>query len=79
MFRKHTPTATVAGFHNKKKFLLGHQNNESNIVCCHNVFFLFLIVEQLPCQQSRETAGPEIYSRPPHQHHLLQNEGAVAC
>lgn len=44
-----------------------------------NIFFLFLIVEQFPCQQSRETAGPEIYSRPPHQYHFLQNEGALTC
>ena len=36
-----------------------------------------MIAEQLPCQQSRETAGPQIHSGPPHQYYLLQNEGTV--
>lgn len=36
-----------------------------------------MIAEQLPRQQSREAAGPQIHSGPPHQYYLLQNEGTV--
>lgn len=39
--------------------------------------FLHVTAEQLSCQQSGEAAGPQIYSGPPHQYHLLQNEGTV--
>lgn len=31
--------------------------------------------EPLPCQQQRQTAGPEIHRGPADQHHLLQDEG----
>lgn len=60
-------------------FYPGKQNNESNILCCTCFLFFFSTVEQFPCQQSRETPGPEIYGGPPHQYHLLQDEGAVTC
>lgn len=47
-------------------------------MCCGSLHISFhLNAEQLPCQQSREAAGPQIYSGPPHQYHLLQNEGTV--
>lgn len=40
--------------------------------------FFGLIAEQLPGQQSRETAGPQVHSGPAHQYNLLQNEGIVS-
>lgn len=47
-----------------------------DVMCCGSLYFFFyLTAEQLPCQQSREAAGPQVHSGPPHQYHLLQNEG----
>lgn len=36
---------------------------------------LFCFSEQLSCEQQGTFTGPQIYSGPPDQHHLLQNEG----
>lgn len=43
-------------------------------------FFPFFgpIAEQLPGQQSWETAGPQVHSGSAHQYNLLQNEGIVS-
>ncbi len=43
----------------------------------HCICLIRLIAEQLPSQQPREAAGPQVHGGPSHQYHLLQNEGAV--
>lgn len=50
------------------------------IMCCSSLcMFLFcLTAEQFPSQQPWEAAGPQVHSGPPHQYHLLQNEGTVS-
>lgn len=54
------------------------QGDGCHVMCCGSLYmFLYVTAEQLSCQQSREAAGPQIYSGPPHQYHLLQNEGTV--
>lgn len=56
-----------------------HWTGMDGISClvAHCRFFFRLTAEQLPCQQPREAAGPQVHSGPPHQYHLFQNEGTV--
>lgn len=48
-----------------------------DVMCCGSLLCFCFTAEQLPCQQSREAAGPQVHCGPPHQYHLLQNEGTI--
>lgn len=47
-------------------------------VTAHCVVLFSHHLEQLPRQQSREAAGPQVHRGPAYKHHLLQNEGTVS-